>query len=89
MFAKLSAARLFLTVVSSVSAHGALVAVAGTNGVDGQGFGVDSATPRDGTRREPFQVCYNLPTHTHARIYSHVRCTGRHINHSRQGDRKR
>ena len=70
MFAKLSTALLFLTVVSSVSAHGALVAVVGTNGVDGQGFGVDSATPRDGTRRTPFQVCYNLPTYTHA--YTHM-----------------
>ncbi|EUC64911.1 CAS1 protein [Rhizoctonia solani AG-3 Rhs1AP] len=56
MFAKLSAALLLFTAVSSVSAHGALVAVTGTNGVDGQGFGVVDSTPRDGTRRNPFQV---------------------------------
>ncbi|CAE6435069.1 unnamed protein product [Rhizoctonia solani] len=56
MFAKLSAALLLFTAVSSVSAHGALVAVTGTNGVDGQGFGVVDSTPRDGTRRNPFQT---------------------------------
>ncbi|KDN50619.1 hypothetical protein RSAG8_01117, partial [Rhizoctonia solani AG-8 WAC10335] len=56
MFAKLSTALLFLAAVSSVSAHGALVAVAGANGVDGQGFGVVDSTPRDGTKRTPFQT---------------------------------
>ncbi|CAE6525781.1 unnamed protein product, partial [Rhizoctonia solani] len=42
--------------VSSVSAHGALVAVTGANGVNGQGFGIVDSTPRDGTRRNPFQT---------------------------------
>ncbi|KAL5493027.1 hypothetical protein ACEPAI_4475 [Sanghuangporus weigelae] len=38
-----------------VRAHGVLTAVTGTNGVTGQGFGVDASTPRDGTKRNPFQ----------------------------------
>ncbi|KAL5510900.1 hypothetical protein ACEPAG_4657 [Sanghuangporus baumii] len=37
------------------SAHGVLTAVTGTNGVTGQGFGVIASTPRDGTKRNPFQ----------------------------------
>ncbi|KAG9126579.1 hypothetical protein FRC07_002919 [Ceratobasidium sp. 392] len=44
-----------LSAISSVSAHGALVRVAGSNGIEAQGFGVDDSTPRDGTRRNPFQ----------------------------------
>lgn len=32
-----------------VSAHGVMVAVAGANGVTGQGFGADQSTPRDGS----------------------------------------
>ncbi|KAJ8453549.1 hypothetical protein ONZ45_g19673 [Pleurotus djamor] len=38
-----------------VNAHGVITAVTGTNGVTGQGFGVDASTPRDGSRRNPFQ----------------------------------
>ncbi|KAG9104361.1 hypothetical protein FRC06_003167 [Ceratobasidium sp. 370] len=58
MFAKTSLVSILFTlsVVSSVSAHGALVAVAGSNGVNGQGFGIVETTPRDGTRRNPFQT---------------------------------
>ncbi|KAJ1307390.1 hypothetical protein OPQ81_001495 [Rhizoctonia solani] len=56
MLAKLSTALFLLTVASSVSAHGALVAVTGSNGVNGQGFGIVESTPRDGTRRNPFQT---------------------------------
>ncbi|CAE6456497.1 unnamed protein product [Rhizoctonia solani] len=56
MFAKLSTALLLLSVASSVTAHGALVAVTGSNGVTAQGFGVVDTTPRDGTRRNPFQT---------------------------------
>ncbi|CAE6450708.1 unnamed protein product [Rhizoctonia solani] len=56
MFPKLSTAILLLAAVSSVSAHGALVAVTGANGVNGQGFGIVDSTPRDGTRRNPFQT---------------------------------
>ncbi|KAF8689118.1 hypothetical protein RHS03_09259, partial [Rhizoctonia solani] len=56
MFPKLSTALLILTAAASVSAHGALVAVTGSNGVNGQGFGVVDSTPRDGTRRNPFQT---------------------------------
>ncbi|CUA75987.1 hypothetical protein RSOLAG22IIIB_01991 [Rhizoctonia solani] len=48
MFAKLSTALFLFTAVSSVSAHGALVAVAGANGVNGQGFGItDTSIIRD------------------------------------------
>ncbi|CCO38237.1 hypothetical protein BN14_12405 [Rhizoctonia solani AG-1 IB] len=56
MFSKLSTTLLLLTAAASVSAHGALVAVAGANGVNAQGFGVVDSTPRDGTRRNPFQT---------------------------------
>ncbi|KAG8739991.1 hypothetical protein FRC10_004870 [Ceratobasidium sp. 414] len=56
MFAKVSAVLLVLTAAASVSAHGVLVAVNGANGVDAQGFGVVESTPRDGTKRNPFQT---------------------------------
>ncbi|KAH7341272.1 hypothetical protein B0J17DRAFT_567547 [Rhizoctonia solani] len=59
MFSKTSAfssVLLILAAISSVNAHGALVAVTGSNGVDGQGFGIVETTPRDGTRRQPFQT---------------------------------
>ncbi|CAE6420279.1 unnamed protein product [Rhizoctonia solani] len=59
MFAKTSAFSsllLVLAAISSVNAHGALVAVTGSNGVNGQGFGIVESTPRDGTRRQPFQT---------------------------------
>ena len=46
----------FLALALHVNAHGVLTAVTGTNGVNGQGFGVIASTPRDGTRRNPFQV---------------------------------
>ncbi|KAG8776322.1 hypothetical protein FRC12_000981 [Ceratobasidium sp. 428] len=45
-----------LSAISSVSAHGVITRVAGSNGVDGQAFGVVETTPRDGTRRNPFQT---------------------------------
>ncbi|QRV75502.1 hypothetical protein RhiJN_03517 [Ceratobasidium sp. AG-Ba] len=45
-----------LSAISSVSAHGVLVAATGANGVKAQGFGVVESTPRDGTRRNPFQT---------------------------------
>ncbi|CAE6335214.1 unnamed protein product [Rhizoctonia solani] len=59
MFAKTSAfpsVLLVLAAISSVNAHGAMVAVTGSNGVNGQGFGIVDSTPRDGTRRQPFQT---------------------------------
>ncbi|CAE6443816.1 hypothetical protein ACGC1H_002502 [Rhizoctonia solani] len=55
MFAKTSAfssALLVLAAVSSVNAHAAMIKV----GATGKGFGVVETTPRDGTRREPFQA---------------------------------
>ncbi|KAB5591171.1 hypothetical protein CTheo_5380 [Ceratobasidium theobromae] len=59
MFSKpsfVSALILAIATISSVNAHGALVAITGSNGVNGQGFGIVESTPRDGTRREPFQT---------------------------------
>ncbi|KAG9086117.1 hypothetical protein FRC07_013199 [Ceratobasidium sp. 392] len=56
MFAKASTVLFFLTAAVSVSAHGVLVAIDGDNGVKAQGFGVVDSTPRDGTRRNPFQT---------------------------------
>ncbi|KAG9096031.1 hypothetical protein FS749_009239 [Ceratobasidium sp. UAMH 11750] len=56
MFAKFSTVLLALTAAASVSAHGVLVAIDGDNGVKAQGFGVVESTPRDGTRRNPFQT---------------------------------
>ncbi|KAI8804880.1 hypothetical protein BJ742DRAFT_430292 [Cladochytrium replicatum] len=38
-----------------IQAHGVVTAVNGANGVVGTGFGVDPTTPRDGSRRNPFQ----------------------------------
>ncbi|KAL8276599.1 hypothetical protein RQP46_011022 [Phenoliferia psychrophenolica] len=52
----LTAALTTLALVSLVSAHGALVAIAGANGIQGQGFAIVETTPRDGTRRNPFQA---------------------------------
>jgi Egh16-like virulence factor len=40
---------------TTVHGHGAMVAVTGANGVTGAGLGINPATPRDGTRRNPFQ----------------------------------
>ncbi|KAB5588757.1 hypothetical protein CTheo_7801 [Ceratobasidium theobromae] len=47
---------LALAAASSVAAHSALVAVKGDNGVTAMGFGVVASTPRNGTRRNPFQT---------------------------------
>ncbi|PAV22955.1 putative gEgh 16 [Pyrrhoderma noxium] len=52
------ASRIFFSILAlalHVNAHGVLTTVTGTNGVTGQGFGVIDSTPRDGTRRNPFQ----------------------------------
>ncbi|KAK7053651.1 GEgh 16 [Favolaschia claudopus] len=39
----------------SVHAHGTVTSVAGANGVKAAGFGIIASTPRDGTKRNPFQ----------------------------------
>lgn len=44
-----------LAVALHVSAHGVITAVSGANGATGAGFGVVATTPRDGSRRNPFQ----------------------------------
>jgi hypothetical protein len=46
---------LFASLVSTVHGHGAIVAVTGANGVSSTAMGIDASTPRDGTRRRPFQ----------------------------------
>jgi hypothetical protein len=43
----------FLT--SLVAGHGAIIAATGDAGGTGMALGIDSTTPRDGTRRNPFQ----------------------------------
>jgi len=40
---------------SQVFGHGAITAVTGANGVKAAGFGIIASTPRDGSRRRPFQ----------------------------------
>ncbi|QRV82101.1 gEgh 16 protein [Ceratobasidium sp. AG-Ba] len=40
---------------SLVAAHGVITEVKGANGVTGIPMGVDTTTPRDGTRANPFQ----------------------------------
>uniref|UniRef100_A0A0S1MKL8 Secreted protein n=1 Tax=Phakopsora pachyrhizi TaxID=170000 RepID=A0A0S1MKL8_PHAPC len=47
---------LCLVAISQVNAHGAITAVQGSNGMTGEAFGVDQSTPRDGTKRNPFQT---------------------------------
>jgi len=42
-------------VFTTVYGHGAMVAVTGSNGITATGMGIDPATPRDGTKRNPFQ----------------------------------
>ncbi|CAE6528292.1 hypothetical protein RSOLAG22IIIB_06290 [Rhizoctonia solani] len=58
MFSKSQVASVLLALLAatSVNAHGAIVAVKGGNGVTGQAFGIVDTTPRDGTRRNPFQT---------------------------------
>ncbi|KAH8596843.1 hypothetical protein B0O99DRAFT_95010 [Bisporella sp. PMI_857] len=47
---------LFLTASSPlVAGHGAIIKAVGDAGGQGQALGVDDATPRDGSRRNPFQ----------------------------------
>ena len=46
---------LFAALATSVHGHGAMVAVTGANGITAIGMGIDTSTPRDGTRRNPFQ----------------------------------
>ena len=45
----------FLAFPSLISAHGAIIAATGNAGGTGMALGVDTSTPRDGTRRRPFQ----------------------------------
>jgi hypothetical protein len=40
---------------SLVAGHGAIISATGDAGGSGMALGVDTATPRDGTRRDPFQ----------------------------------
>jgi len=44
-----------LAVADLVAGHGAIIAATGDAGGSGSAIGIDSSTPRDGTRRRPFQ----------------------------------
>ena len=44
-----------LATAELVAGHGAIIAATGDAGGKGMALGVDTATPRDGTRRNPFQ----------------------------------
>ncbi|KAK0745115.1 hypothetical protein B0T21DRAFT_272967, partial [Apiosordaria backusii] len=46
---------LLITTLPLVSAHGAIIQATGNAGGTGMALGVDTSTPRDGTRRRPFQ----------------------------------
>ena len=44
-----------LLAVDLVAGHGAIVSATGDSGGSGMALGIDTSTPRDGTRRRPFQ----------------------------------
>lgn len=44
-----------LAITELVAGHGAIIAATGDAGGNGTALGIDSSTPRDGTRRRPFQ----------------------------------
>ncbi|KAH6660738.1 hypothetical protein BKA67DRAFT_653899 [Truncatella angustata] len=44
-----------MTTAQLVAGHGAVIKAVGDAGGSGMALGVDSSTPRDGTRRDPFQ----------------------------------
>ncbi|KAK0714950.1 hypothetical protein B0H67DRAFT_644757 [Lasiosphaeris hirsuta] len=44
-----------LSTASLVSGHGAIISATGDAGGTGMALGIDTSTPRDGTRRNPFQ----------------------------------
>ncbi len=44
-----------LAIAELVAGHGAIIAATGDAGGQGSALGIDSSTPRDGTRRKPFQ----------------------------------
>ncbi|OLN97320.1 hypothetical protein CCHL11_01113 [Colletotrichum chlorophyti] len=45
-----------LATANIVAGHAAIIAATGDAGGRGMALGIDSSTPRDGTRRDPFQV---------------------------------
>lgn len=45
----------FLLAADLVAGHGAIIAATGDAGGTGMALGIDTSTPRDGTRRRPFQ----------------------------------
>ncbi|KAH8879463.1 hypothetical protein GQ53DRAFT_738740 [Thozetella sp. PMI_491] len=44
-----------LSLISLVAGHGAIIKAVGDAGGEGMALGIDTTTPRDGTRRDPFQ----------------------------------
>lgn len=55
MFAKVTILSVLLAGAELVSGHAAIINAVGDAGGVGMALGVDTATPRDGTRRNPFQ----------------------------------
>jgi hypothetical protein len=53
--AKTFLALTLLAAAELVAGHGAIIAATGNAGGTGMALGVDTSTPRDGTRRNPFQ----------------------------------
>lgn len=67
MLSKLAATLFLLAAALPVAyGHGVITEVVGANGMTALGFGVDPATPRDGTKRNPFQV--RAPIHLPCRF---------------------
>lgn len=52
---KVTFALTLLAVADLVAGHGAITSASGDAGGTGMALGVDTSTPRDGTRRNPFQ----------------------------------
>jgi hypothetical protein len=55
MFSKAVIAASILAAAELVAGHGAIIAATGNAGGQGMALGIDTSTPRDGTRRNPFQ----------------------------------
>lgn len=66
---------LILAFLASVSAHGAIIAAVGNADPKsvGAAFGIVPTTPRDGTRRNPFQT--DTSGNTQAGLFPHLLIT--------------
>lgn len=55
MFSKAIITATILAAAELVAGHGAIISAKGNAGGQGMALGIDTSTPRDGTRRNPFQ----------------------------------